>query len=59
MTATDDLWASETFGLRIDHVDGAEPITGLVLPGLRRNPGARTCSCPQCWGNTLLSRPAR
>lgn len=38
MTATDDLWASETFGLRIDHVDGAEPITGLVLPGLRRNP---------------------
>lgn len=38
MTSTDDLWASATFGLRIEHLGGAAPINDLVLPGLRRNP---------------------
>lgn len=38
MTMTYHPWATERFGLQIHHHDGAELVTDLVLPGLRRNP---------------------
>lgn len=38
MTMTYQPWATERFGLQIHHHDGAELVTDLVLPGLRRNP---------------------
>lgn len=38
MTSVRNGWATKIFGFELLHVEGVEPVTELVLPGLRRNP---------------------
>lgn len=38
MTVSETAWATRAFGFDVQHVDGTESLTALVLPGLRRNP---------------------
>ena len=38
MTLVETHWATQEFGLEVRDLYGAQPVTELVLPGLRRNP---------------------